>query len=344
MGVIDSLGQGFHIVLKRWWILLIPVLLDSFLWLGPQASVAQIVREGMQSLEQESLPFTGEEEWQTFSALVIEAAENYNLFYLLRAGDLGMPSLFAWSRTRVGSSPIYEALWMYFVQAIGRPDLLPVVVDAHSAIWQVRSVWLWGGVSIVLSLGGLAIGSLYLTLMADELYAGERRGIWGRALRLGGRFLLFWFLRAVVAVVAGVPIVTVIGLMNLLSPALAMLAIIIVFMTMVWLSFLGVFMVAAMAVNDAPLWEAIWNSVNVVIRNVGSTAWLFVLINLIGGGMAILWQRFSMDTGLAAIAIMGNACIGSGLVVASLAFYSDRYIRWQKSLRQVTSGQRHQLT
>ena len=338
MGVIDSLGRGFHIALKRWWVLLIPVVLDTFLWLGPRLSVAQMVQERMRSLDRQVLALAegdAKEEWRTFSTFVGEAAEHYNMFYALRSSAFGVPSLFAWSRTRVGSHSVYETLWIYFVQVIGRPDLLPAELDANSITWQVNSLLVMGGAGVVLSLCGLAIGCLYLTGLAGELHPAEGPGMGTRALRLGGRFLLFWFLRAVLAVIAGVPIITLVGLVNLVSPALAMLVIVIVLMVTMWLSFLGIFMVASLAVNDAPLWEAIWNSVNVVLRNVGPTAWLFVLINLIGGGMAILWHMLSANAGLTWVAILGNAYVGSGLVAASLVFYRERYARWQEALSRV---------
>ena len=50
MSIIDSLGKGFQTVNRYWWLLLIPVLLDVFLWVGPQASVQAIRQESLEKL------------------------------------------------------------------------------------------------------------------------------------------------------------------------------------------------------------------------------------------------------------------------------------------------------
>jgi hypothetical protein len=89
-----------------------------------------------------------------------------------------------------------------------------------------------------------------------------------------------------------------------------------------------------MVVNDASVWRAVLNSINVVLRNFWSTLWLFVLINLIGGGLTILWQQFSRGSLLTWVAIVGNAYISSSLIVASMLFYQDRYASWQQALTE----------
>jgi hypothetical protein len=104
---------------------------------------------------------------------------------------------------------------------------------------------------------------------------------------------------------------------------------------MTWVSFYGVFVVAALSVNQVSIWRAIWNSFNVVLRNYWSTLGLFILINLIGGGLTLLWQQFSTGSWLTFLGIVGNAYVGTGLVTASLIFYQDRYTRWQELVAEL---------
>jgi hypothetical protein len=110
-----------------------------------------------------------------------------------------------------------------------------------------------------------------------------------------------------------------------------------------WLSFYLAFLAAALVTSDVSIWRAIWNSFNVVLRNFWSTLWLFVLINLIGGGLTILWQRFSTGSWMTWIAIAGNAFIGSSLIAASLVFYQDRYQRWQQAIVELLSKTRQRM-
>jgi hypothetical protein len=102
-----------------------------------------------------------------------------------------------------------------------------------------------------------------------------------------------------------------------------------------WVSFYGVFIVAALAVNGVSIWRAIWNSFNVVLRNYWPTLGLFILINLIGGGLTILWQQLSTGSWLTFVGIVGNAYVGTGLVTASFLFYRDRYTRWQEMIAEL---------
>ena len=45
MGIIDSVSDGYVTVNRRFEILLIPVILDLYLWLGPKLSVAGLIRQ-----------------------------------------------------------------------------------------------------------------------------------------------------------------------------------------------------------------------------------------------------------------------------------------------------------
>ena len=188
------------------------------------------------------------------------------------------------------------------------------------------------------------IGSIYLTILwPDAEPDSERPPFWARVGKLGVRFVLFWLLRALVLALLGIPFVFALALLSLLSPQLALLFASITLGLATWLSFYGTFVLAAMVVNDAPVLRAIWNSIGVVLRNFWPTLWLFILINLIGGGLTILWQQISHGawTGLA---IVGNAYVGTSLIAASLLFYQDRYARWQEALAELLAKQEKQTT
>jgi hypothetical protein len=227
------------------------------------------------------------------------------------------------------------------------PDLLlsvPRATFAFPTVWQVQGQGAWLLLALGLSVLGIAIGSVYLTaLWPESEHAPKPPSFWGRVGKLGVRFVLFWLLRALVLALLGVPFIFALALLSLLSPELAMLFASITIGLATWLSFYGTFVLAAMVVNDAPVLRALWNSIGVVLRNFWATLWLFILINLIGGGLTILWQQISRGawTGLA---IVGNAYVGTSLIAASLLFYQDRYARWQEALAELLAKQGKQAT
>jgi hypothetical protein len=206
-------------------------------------------------------------------------------------------------------------------------------------VWPVQGQGTWLLLVFGFSAAGILIGGLYLTALWPE--SDRERPFWPRVWSLCVRFVLFWFLRTLVLALLGIPFIFAIALISMLSPQLAILFASITLGLATWLSFYGTFILASMVVNDARVLRAIWNSIGVVLRNFWPTLWLFILINLIGGGMTILWQQISRGawTGLA---IVGNAYVGTSLIAASLLFYQDRYGRWQEALAEPLARQEKQ--
>jgi hypothetical protein len=345
LSVIDSISKGFRMVHRYWWLLLLPVLLDTFLWIGPQASIQQLTGRTLEGLEAEvaDLPAEGMDEWwEEFRLTVAEAVSQYNGFTALRVGALGIPSLMTWQGARLGSPSIYETLWILFALMTDRPDLLVSVQQATFVavpVWQYPSQAAWLFSTLLLSAVGVLVGCVFLAVLSHGLDAEEPKPTFGaRVLRLAGRFVLFWVLRAAVLMLAGIPLVLLLFVLGALSPALASLFGSIVLGLITWLSFYGIFFVASLTIDNVSVWRAVWNSFNVVIRNFWATFGLFLLVNLIGGGMTILWQRLSTGSWWTWIAIVGNAYVGTSLVAASLAFYQDRYDRWREMIAQLLAG------
>jgi hypothetical protein len=271
----------------------------------------------------------------------------YNALSGLRVGMLGVPSLLIWGGARLGSPSAYEGLWVSFLRTIDMSDLLATIPRAgfaQAAVWEIRGEGTWLLLMLGLWLLGTAIGSTYLALLWQGTQPDlVRPPFWSRAGKLGVRFVLFWLLRAVVFAMLGIPFFLVTALIGVISPQLALLFVSIVLGLAAWLSFYGTFILSSMVVNDAPVLRAIWNSVGVVLRNFWPTLWLFILINLIGGGLTILWQQVSHGawTGLA---IVANAYVGTSLIAASLLFYQDRYVRWQQAVADLLAKQGKQTT
>ena len=346
MGVIESLNKGFQVVSRHWWLILIPILLDTFLWLGPQASIQNIVIETTESLEAElaGVPTEDMGEWfLIFREALQEAAARYNAFSMLRVAMLGVPSLIIWGGAHLSSPSIYESLWVSFLRVTNMPDLLISVSDAdfgNAPVWQIPGQGSWLLASIGLTFVGVTIGSIYMTVIAQSLNdPTEGWAFWPRAWKLGRRFVLFWILRALALLILGIPFALTFALLMALNTGLALLFTSVALGMATWLSFYGSFVVAALVVNDAGVWRAILNSVNVVLRNFWPTLGLFVLINLIGGGLTILWQQLSRGSWWTWIAIAGNAYISSSLIAASLLFYQDRYASWQQALTELLAKQ-----
>ncbi|MHB8993580.1 MAG: hypothetical protein ACYC66_18315, partial [Chloroflexota bacterium] len=69
------------------------------------------------------------------------------------------------------------------------------------------------------------------------------------------------------------------------------------------------------------------NSIAVVKSNLGPTLGLVVLVWLIMLGMPIVWDAMAQNPAGVVAGILGNAYISTGLAVASMSFYRDRFLR-----------------
>ncbi len=57
LGVIDSLSLGFSFIIRYPWLLLLPLLLDVFLWRGPRISLSPLLDSMVQTMfSQPNLP------------------------------------------------------------------------------------------------------------------------------------------------------------------------------------------------------------------------------------------------------------------------------------------------
>jgi hypothetical protein len=283
----------------------------------------------------------GEDWWVAIRELSRQVIPGYNGFSALRIGSLGVPSLTAWGGARLGMPSSYEIMWLTFALMVDMPDLLISVRHASflaSPVWQVPNELAWILVTLGLTALGIVIGSFYIIAISRVLEEGtspQLRDVWPRALRFASRYGVFWLLKIGLLVAMGLPVLMLTSLLAVFSPGLASLFGTIILGLITWASFYGIFFVAALAMGELSIWRAIWSSFNVVLRNFWPTLGLFALINLIGGGLSILWHQLSHGSWLTLIGIVGNAYVGTGLVVASLLFYRDRYVHWRELVAEL---------
>lgn len=299
-GVIDTLSDGFGVVNRHPWIILIPIVLDLFLWWGPQLSAARLVSQALGLLARGRTGLTLDQAQQRD---LVEAAEAFNLLAGLAPSIVGVPSL---------------------VAALGiRDPLRSTPVESWGAALAIFSLAL---------LGGMLLGSLYYALLAQLV---RRDGV--RAASLPGEMLGAWWrvlsyliLLAIIGLLIGLPSGVLLLGATLLSPLLGSLLISALTMGLVWLGVFLFFVPEAIFISQVGPVQAIRNSAAVVRLHFWSCIGLIVLVSIVLLGMGRVWELASANlvppvgTGLG---IVGNAYIGSALVIAGMAFYRERIER-----------------
>ncbi|HLE27104.1 MAG TPA: hypothetical protein VI793_03230 [Anaerolineales bacterium] len=309
VGVIGALVSGFETVNARLELILLPLVLDLFLWLGPHLSVRAVI-EGLLDLMRlpSGVDAATARNLEVWRRLLSEYGQSFNLFSVLSTAPVGLPSLMAGRAPNVmpGGQPV---IWV-----VGNPLVYLVLFGAFA-------------------LAGLFLGALYFGGIAQQVRDARLdlrklvRSVWGDWLRLIALVAIWLFLLAFF----GIPMALLAGLLALISPVVGSLFSLLGSMLGLWaLIYMG-FALHGIILQRRGLFGALWDSIRLVHRNLPPTASLYAVIFLLGAGLSLLWNIPADGTWLLLIGVAGHAIVSTALVAATFVFYKDRYRQWMEA-------------
>ncbi len=312
MGIIDTLSAGFDRVTKRLWLVLVPVLVDVGIWIGPKLSVGRLSQDLLAVLpdlgefgvqQQQSLELA--REW------LIAAGSETNLLYLLSMRIVGFPSLTA-----------------TFVPPAKLLTTGQRVIEVQT--WLALLGTVLGLVLVSVLLGCFALACLAQEARDEEMDIPYVLRVTVHSwMRLA--VLLVLGLLAGATLLIGVSLVY--SILAVLSPQLATLLFSAMAIALLWLSvyvaIVFFFTPRAMVLDNEGIVHSLWSSVNVVHRNLGTVIIFVLLVNVIQAGLMYIWRLLAVNTIGTLAGILGNAYVSTGLAMASLVFYRDRFVAWQ---------------
>lgn len=325
-GVIDTLSTGFDAINRMIWIVLFPIVLDLFLWRGPQLSAAPAMRDFLRwynAIVNTQMEAGGE-----------PASEAMQGLERMRQGLEAMADQFNLFGVMAGSGPVLGMLPGVPALALAQP-VGPTTVLAQP-VTIVALV-------VTIALFGLLLGCVYLGLIAQQVRDGQIdvkrlvRRIWRYWLSSVG----FGILAIGAGIVVGVPAGLLVSIASILSPGVGLILsglIILSAQAIAVLMILYFFFIAdAIVLSEAGPLRAVANSLRVVARNFGQTVLLIVLIFVISIGTQEIWRYLSDDSWGALVGIVANGYIVSGLTAARMLFYRNRLVTTERASE--TNGQ-----
>ncbi|MCP4425179.1 MAG: hypothetical protein GY803_11850 [Chloroflexi bacterium] len=297
-GILATIAAGFDITAKQFWLTLIPVLLDSFLWLGPRLSFRLLVERAAAFLGREAAT-TGLD-----MSILLELAPRTNLFTSLSVPLLGVPALMS--------------------------GIAPEKTPLPTAVTELESVWLWLALFVLFSLVGLLLTAVYLAQTAyvvrrregDRFYTAvflkQIGWLWLQLAALGISFF-------VAATVVYMPLVIVGAVISILSQGLASIIILMGPVVLMWLLIYLSLTPHGLALHGRPLWRAMIESLQLIRFYMLPALSLLLLIFMIG--QALDWALLLADDGswLTWVSIWGHAFVSTSLLAATFIFYRDRH-------------------
>jgi len=300
--IIAALRGGFDAIANRVYIILIPVLLDIWLWFGPHIQIKSMVTEVWDAM----LSTPGFDPAQSGGLLPSDpqamqsVIERVNLMTTLRSYPIGIPSL------NSGSLPLETPLGS------------PLFLDVTSPV-LVIGLWLF------LSLLGLLAGTLYFILIAQAALSGQvdvKRAVsdWPRQ---APQVVVLALVVVVILVVLLVPSTCILSFITMGGIPVNQIALVILMGMLIWVLFPLTFTphgVFALRIN---LLAALQRSV-VMTRMTLPTTSLFLLVILVASqGLDVLWRVPAENSWLMLVGLAGHAFAASALLAATFVYFRD---------------------
>jgi hypothetical protein len=301
-GLGETLKLGFEITTRRMWLLVLPIVVDVFFWLGPRLSLGDLAQEWI-TWWQAQLDVLGSAET---AALIqpdlfdqmVEIATRYNLVSQLSVPFLGIPTLMG--------------------------GIVPEQTPLTPQVTQLASVSSLFNFLLVISVLGLIVSGVYYGLIAFAISDDDWRGFGRKLPKQIVRLIGLAFTLLMLVLILYIPVSLVGAVLALISPALFSVAVLVTIVAIFWLLlFLG-FTLPGLFIDNGPILKSIRNSVRFVRFNMNTALPLLILIYIINSVMSLIWLSADNGSWLTLVSIFGHAFVSTALVVATFIFYRDR--------------------
>lgn len=326
-GVVETIAEGFSVALARPWLLAIPLLSDLVLWLGLQISTRSLT-ESLGRLMIEQGGANGQ----------LAADELAKIGERAHVNDMGaflIPSLF--------SGIARDSLLAGLFSIIAPPLTRGIERGKMYGDWGRGLVGEWSPDKWFGVLGLMAAFLLFSTVLlvifqvplADAIrheHRGARR--LARAMVMAwGRIIGLFVLAGIAGGIVFIPLTIGVAVLLLLGIDLTALLSFLILIGGGVLAVYTFFVLNAIVVSEVGPITAVRYSVAIVRRNFADTLRFGGTSLLIATGSLQIWRHLIENPPGIVLSLLGNAFIGTGLVLASMLFYSDRLRVWQQNPR-----------
>lgn len=311
-GVINSIKAGFDVIAAHLTGILLPLMLDLFLWLGPRLRIDALFN----SIEADVLYF-----WRTGgvpAAEIQRLTEWYetnipavNLFWFLRTIPIGISSLLL--PHEVSPTPLGE----------------PVIL-------QATAVSLFGWI-FLLTLFGWIGGGLYFRSVAWMVTAadGDQPLKVSRAITQTVFLSILW---SIITWAIGVPILLFLAVLLQVSAFIANLAILFFSLASMWLIVPLFFWPHGIFLKRQNFFTSIFSSVQLARFTLPTSSMFILTIFLISVGLNFLWRIPPEDSWMTLVGIFGHAFVTTALLAGSFIYYRDMNNWLQEVLARLKSN------
>jgi hypothetical protein len=302
-GVIASLQAGFNIVSSRVALMLLPLMFDLFLWLGPRVSMGKLAGDL----------------FKTWIDLFVRYGAPAQDIAFLTSNASGMVDGF-------GKINVLSRVWTFPigipVLMLDLPESLPVLTPlGEQAVIQLPSALALIGMLAVMTVIGWIGGGAYFRIVAGASLGEAEAGIgifraWVQTVFLS----VLWFVGYLVIVP---PLMVVIVLLSAISPLLGQTILFVLLLFAFWLVVPLFFTPHGIFARRQNALLSIINSVRMSRFTLPTSSAFVMSVFLLYVGLNYLWNVPEKNSWLMLIGLAGHAFISTMLLAASFVYYRD---------------------
>jgi hypothetical protein len=311
-GIINSIKAGFDIIATHISAILLPLLLNLFLWLGPRLRMVALfnsMKADVFSIWKTSgIPA---EDIQRAMGLYENTIPRINLFWIFHTMPIGISSLFL--PQKISQTPLGDPANLQ----VSATNLLGWI------FFLVFFGWIGGGMYFR-SVAWLSMGNKDVPPMSVS------HAIAQTILLSISWIVLFFFL--------GVPVFLVLAVVLQFSTTIANLLILFLCLASMWVIVPLFFWPHGIFIKQQNVINAILSSFQ-LMRFTLPTSSLFVLtVFLLAFGLNFLWSIPSEDSWMMLLGIFGQSFVTTALLAASFVYYRDMSIWLQNMIEKLRSN------
>ena len=297
IGVVQSIVAGFDRIAAKPYLLIPPILLDLFFWLGPRLTVPSIVQEMRRFLV---IPYGNDEvvkvQIEALQAIISDLGQRLNLFAMISNPPAGISSLIA-SRMPLDT---------------------PLDTSMQFSVDRIVVIFL---LLIVLLLVGQVIGTQFHWWIAKQVAQGEDLANRWTAI---GRMVLLAIILYFLFIICGFGIAFISYLSALILPLFGLMVAFFSLTFGFWILVYLFFTPHGIVRYGMGIFRAMMESATLVRWN------LLPAVGYLGASVGITWLTNQVwllpteDSWYLLLAILGHAFISATLLAGSYAFYQGR--------------------
>lgn len=296
-GVVSSLRAGFDAIASHIAAILLPLILDLWLWLGPRLSMETLYH----SLEPDfvaawkmlGIPL---DQIQQLNAQNAAGLSDLNLFWALRTFPVGVTSLMV-NRTFQGTPLGIQHVWQ--------------VASADNLVLDM----------MFLVLAGWVMGGVYFHWVSKIVKTGEQRNAgFLHAVLQTALYSLIWvfFLFAL-----SLPVALFLLLLSGLNGLIINVVLVFLIFFSMWLVVPLFFSPHGIFVDGQNAFSSIMGGVRLARFTLPTSSMFVLTVFLLGIGLNFLWSIPPTDSWMTLVGILGHAFITTALLAASFIYYRD---------------------